>query len=308
MGLIKPCSVSQSPNNSGVDCKVKMSAPSLILMAPADAKWTDDDEADFLTFVTTKIHAALPDRWYPLFGLNFPIRTINDGKESDVTVTYDDGSIGFIRNGTFTRTLMTNEGGLKFAKTLISFNKFKKYGLIEIDLFNNVNRKRNTDKSLSPIKLNTAYATANELAGLKTEFQSGFVVNFTVEEYINRGEIMASEESLIDLMGLIDAEFTQAAAPTATVIALGVRTTGAQTDLVAAYPAIASLTAIKITDKITGAVVTPTAIAIEAGHLKITGVYTSGKTYVITGTGAAALFTLNVEGYEITGGIEVTIP
>jgi hypothetical protein len=55
MGLVKPCAVSNTPLNTGVDCQIKMSTPALILMVPASLKWHASDEVDFLAFLQTLI-------------------------------------------------------------------------------------------------------------------------------------------------------------------------------------------------------------------------------------------------------------
>ncbi|MES2004339.1 MAG: hypothetical protein V4450_07445 [Bacteroidota bacterium] len=299
-----------APLNTGIDCQVKMVAPALYILMPASAKWTEEDEEDFLAFVMTKVHATAKDRWYPIFGNNAPVRTINDSKESDVIVTYDDGSQAFIRNGTITRTLMTNKGGLAYAQALMSFNGLRNWAFVEVDKLNNVHRKQNADGTFSGTPLNMAYAPTPDPATLKDEFKPAFSINYTADDYIMKGVISNSDENLLDLMGLINAELTDAGASTATKLKFGIRTIGKNDDLVAAYAQLADLTVVKVTNKATGAVVTPASAAVTGGHIELTGVFTAGQTFVIVGTTPAAMkaLTPSVEGYEITKGVEIAIP
>lgn len=305
--LLQPCAVGSAPKNTGIDCAVRMGAPVLIILMPATVKWQASDEVDFLAYLITQIHATLK-RFFPIFGNVANIRTITDGKESDVTVTYDDGSMAFIRNGTITRTFLTNKGGAAYARALNSFNAFGNWAFIEVDKFGRVNRKANSDGSFSGFPLNVAYAPTPENATLKTEYQIPFTLNIAPDPYIQQFSIAQSDQYLLDIAGLVDAQFTKPAAASTTIIKLGVQTIGSQTDLVAAFPAIADLSALKVVDKAAGTVVTPSAISIVGGQLNVTGTYTSGKTYTVSGTGATALKALNVSGYEIVQSIDIIIP
>lgn len=307
MSLVAPCAVSSAPKNTGIDCAVKMSAPVLIILMPASLSWQAADEVDFLSWLETQIHAT-SKRVYPLFGNVANIRTITDGKESDVTVTYDDGSMAFIRNGTITRTFVTNKGGAAYAKALNSFNAFGNWAFIEVDKFMRVNRKANVDGSYSGFPLNVAYAPTPEGATLKTEYLIPFTLNIQPDAYVQNSIIATSDQYLLDVAGLVDAKITKAAAATTTAIKIGVQTIGTQTDLVAAFPTIADLTAFKIVDKVAGTVVTASAASIVAGAVNLAGTYTSGKTYTVSGTGATALKALSILGYEIVQGIDIAIP
>lgn len=308
MALQAPCSVTQAPLNSGIDCAAKMAAPALFILAPLSAIWQATDEASFLAYILTRIHDVPSKRWFPFFGNNAQIRTLTDAKESDVTVTYDDGSIGFIRNGTFTRTSVTNKGGFAYAQALLSLNKFNGYGLIEVDKFNVVLRRQNADGSFSPLRPNALYGTTPDLSGLKTEFMAGLTVNYSVTEYFTAGVISASTENLLDIMGLKNAQITAPLASTTTILKIGVQTIGTQNDLVAAFPAIASLTVFAVVNKATGVAVVPSAVAIVAGHIELTGVFASGSTFTVSGTTAAALKALAISGYEITQSLDIAIP
>ena len=417
--LLPACAASSAPLNNGIDCSVKMGAPVMLILMPAGFKWHASDEVNFLTFLQNQIAAASPNRFYPLFGNVANIRTIADAKESDVTVTYDDGSMGFIRNGMFSRTFTTNKGGLAYAKALMSINSFTNWAFIEIDKNLNVLRKQNSDGSFSGVPLNVAYAATPELATLKTEFLIPFVMNFSPADYISRSVISKSTEYLLDITGLTNCGIINAAAvytnptpgtgtitvtaiganadtinvqiagtsisggavaktasestvtllaakivaaingatatnggysatntagvitlsingdagngitptlvlsagatiaATATAISGGVTTTtalkfdvqtlGTMQSLLGNYASIAVASAFSVVDNL-GNSVTPSNVAIAGGLVNFTGTFVSGRTYTISGAGAAALNTLGIVGYEITQSATVVVP
>lgn len=312
--LLKPCAVNAAPLNTGADCTVKMSSPAMIIMVPAAAKWQASDESgDFLAYINARIHDVPSKRWFPLFGNAFPIRTINDGKESDVTVTYDDGSISFIRNGTITRTFLTNKGGLALAQAFLSFNRLGGYAFIEVDKFNNVLRKQNDDGSFSGVPINVAYAPTPEQATLKTEFQAAFTLNYTVDNYIKKGVISYSDENLLDLVGLVNTEVFDAGSSTTTKLRVGVRTLGAQTDLLALLnPATGTNPFAAVTNFVVtkaGVVVTPSAAAYANGAIELTiAAATSGDKYVVSLAASSVLLAASISGFEGTKSATITIP
>lgn len=305
MAIVKPCATSQAPKNTGLDCSVAMSAAAMIIVMPDTAKWSASDETDFLAYIQTQMHAVANQRWFPLFGNKAPIRTMEDKNESDVTVTYDDGSVAFIRNGTIGRTFMTNKGGLALAQAFLSFNGYKNYAFIEIDKFNRVNRMDNGDGTFSGFPLNVNYAPLPQQATLKTEFMPAFYVNYRVEDYIGKGNIGSSDQNLLDLMGLINVEITQAAAATTTKLKIGVRTIGTQKSIVSS--ALADVTAFSIAKA--GAPITPSAAAVVSGYIELTiPTATAGDVYVVSAAAASVWKGLAVEGYEGTKSVSITIP
>lgn len=307
MAIVKPCAASQGPKNTGLDCSVAMAATAMTILMPDTAKWDAEDEEDFLAYIQTQIHAQANQRWFPLFGNKAPVRTMEDKNESDVTVTYDDGSVAFIRNGTIGRTFMTNKGGLALAKAFLSFNGYKNYAFIEIDKFNRINRMDNGDGTFSGFPLNVQYAPLPSQATLKTEFMPAFYVNYRVEDYIGKGSIGSSDQNLLDLMGLINAEVTQAAAATTTKLKIGVKTIGTDKDLVAAFPALADVSAFKVTKL--GNVVTPASAAVVSGHIELTiSGASTGDIYVVEAAAASVWKGLEVEGYEGIKSVSITIP
>lgn len=307
MALNKPCSVSSSPENVGVDCQVKMSATKMLIIVPQAAKWAASDEVDFVTYLQGKIHAAPSSRWFPMFGNIAPIRVFNDSKESDVIVTYDDGSQAFIRLGTITRSFMTNKGGFDLAKRLQSFNGFGGYAFIEIDQYNRVLRKKNADGTYSGVPLNMMYSPNPELANLKEEFRFGLTLNFSTKDYLASGEIVTSDTDLLDTVGLINSTISSAAAATTTKLKLAVATNGTDTDLVAAYPALAAVSAFSVTKN--GSPVTPSGAAIVSGHIELTITGTTGDIFKVTGASPAAWLALNVAGYDASAStVSITIP
>ncbi len=312
--LVNADSVLANPLNSGVDAQVKMSAPALFILIPLAAKWQLSDEVDFLEYIEARIQDVPSKRWYPLFGNKAPIRTVNDGKETDLVVTYDDGSIAFIRNGTITRTFITNKGGMAYTQFLLSINRLNNYGFIEVDKFNNIIRRVNPDGSLSALKPNACYAATPDPAGLKDEYRSGFVLNYTVEEYVQNGQILYSTESLLDLMGLVNATPVNPTATT-TQLTFGIQTIGSQTDLIAALtqsggaPNPWALISNFVVTNAAGTVITPTAAAIVNGNVVLT-IPTQAVDNILTiGLAPAATLAANgISGYEGTQTVNVTIP
>ena len=306
--LNAPCSVTSGPLNTGLDCQVKMFAPAMFIIMLATDKWTSTNEQSFLAYINTRCHDVVSKRWRPLFGYAAPVRVINDGKESDVIVTYDDGSQAFIRNGTITRTLMTNKGGLAYAAALRSFNKFNNLAFIEIDKFNNVLRKQNADGTFSGIPLNMAYAPTPDNSTLKDEFKPAFSINYTADDYISKGVISSSDEDLLSSVGLINVQLTAVAGSTTTSLKFGISTIGTLTDLVAAYPQLASLTAFTFTNA--GVTITPSAITIVSGVMTVTvGAQASGSKVIVSGAGPASWLALTppVSGYDVTVPLTITI-
>jgi hypothetical protein len=314
--LVKPCSLTLAPNNTGYDCTARMGAPVLLIMVPQTAVWTATNETAFLSYIQQMSQAPISQRWYPLFGLNAPLRTINDAKESDVIVDYEDGSKAFIRNGTYTRTFMTNQGGLSFAKAILSFNKFRKYAFIEVDKDNNVLRRDNGDGTFSGLRVNTAYAPAADLATLKTEFVTAFALNFTVNEYIGKSTISTSTEDLRYVTGLIDSAVSDAGSSTATKLRVQVKTIGTQLDLLALFPTLLTAANFVVTKVADGSTVTVSAVAASSTPASDGSVIaeltvstqTSGTKLSVGVVPANTLYSAQIIGYDVINPVVITTP
>jgi len=94
---------------------------------------------------------------------------------------------------------------------------------------------------------------------------------------------------------------------TTTAIKFDVQTAGTLQSLLSNYATIANASAFSVVDNL-GNTVTPSGVTISNGLVNIAGTFVSGRTYTISGTGAAALNTLGIVGYEITQSATVVAP
>src|SRR5438128_2075405 len=82
----------------------------------------------------------------------------------------------------------------------------------------------------------------------------------------------SEDDDISDFSGLVDTDIIKAAAASTTKLKISVRTRDGKTDLIAKYgSALADLDLFIVTDKASGVVVTPTAIAVASGFLELTG-------------------------------------
>lgn len=306
--LIKACNSALTIKNSGSECNDSMGPSAMLIAIPPGDTWTLEDEEDFYTYANTMIHAALGTRWYPLFGPGIPIRKITLSKEADVAPVQDDGTPIFVRYGMITRVFGTTEGGLCYAQVLQSLNKAG-YSFIEIDKSYQLLRRANEDGSCGGLKTTFMYSPSPDIADLKTPGYTYFQLTFDPVEYVSNGEILAGDASLLDLVGLLDAEVTDATGSSTTKLKIGVSTLCADTDLVAELgTALAAVGNFVVTLKSTGVVQTISAAAILGGHIELTGTFISGDIYTVAGAAASVLFAADIEGVDINQSVDITIP
>ena len=307
--LVKACNVAASIKNTGIECSAAMGATAMIIAVPAGLKWTTGDLADFVGYISEQSHAAASARVYPLFGNNAPIRIIGNNDEDDVTETYDDGFINFVRSGFANRTFTTDKGGLCYAKALRSFLNAG-YSFIEVDKSGQVIMKLNEDGTYSGFAANLGGKTPTG-ADFKSTYKNRFQLSYDPTTYINQGEIFTGAEGLLDLMGLIDFEISSAAAATTTKLKIAVTSDCAETDLVVLLGAdLAQITNFVVTKVSDGSAVSISAAAIVSGHIELTGTFTTATAYNVAAAAASVLFTNGVEGYEMKSGgdVAITIP
>lgn len=306
--LIKACNSALLIKNSGSECNDSMGPSAMLIAIPPGSSWTLEDEVDFYTYANTQIHAALGSRWYPLFGPGIPIRKITLSKESDVVPVQDDGTPIFVRYGMITRVFGTTEGGLCYAQVLQSLNKAG-YSFIEVDKSYQVLRRTNEDGSCGGLKTTFMYSPSPDIADLKTPGYTYFQLTFDPVEYVSNGEIMEGDASLLDLVGLLDAEITAGAVATTTTLSIGVSTICAGTDLVAELGTpLATIANFIVTLKSTGVVQTISAAAIVGGNIQLTGTFTAAAVYTVSGAAASVLFSNDIEGIDINQSLDITIP
>lgn len=314
-GLVNPCSLTTKPKNVGIDCSAAMGPTAMMIMAPASDKWQASDNASFLTYAITKMHAAT-NRWYPLLGKNAPVRSIDEGKEADVLQTFDDGATAFVRSGMYARTFMTNKGGLAYGQALRSFNGLNNWSFIEVSRSGanlNVLMMANSDGSFSGIPLNLAYAPTPKLATLKEVYENAFYINFSPDYYIGQSTLFTTADDLLgSLTGLIDAEVYDAGSSTTTKLRIGVRTKGTQIDLATLYTGLAAVGNFIVTSS-AGVVTTVSSAALVAASgstpavIELTGTWTAGD-WNVTGASAAVwkALTPSVMGYEVSNTVKIT--
>lgn len=306
--IVKACKASSLIQNTGVECHAAMGPTAMIIALPKSVTFTLDDLADPSSWISTLIHAAKASRGYPLFGNVAPIRTITNNKEADVLVTLDDGSTKFVRYGFFNRMFNTTEGGICFAQKLMTLNN-SGYSTIEVDAEGQLLVRNNGNGTYSGLRTSFMYAGSPDLADLRNPYKNNFMLSISPVEYMKYGEILAGGIELLDAQGLIDAEITSEAAGTTTKLTIGVKTSCADTDLVALLGApLAEVDNFIVTNKATGAVITPSAAAIVSGKIELTGVYAAGQTFVVSGAAASVWKGNTIEGYEATTSVEIAIP
>lgn len=306
--IVKACNTALTIKNTGSECNDSMGPSAMLIAIPPGVSWTLEDELDFFTYVNTQIHAAPGSRFYPLFGPGIPIRKITLSKEADVVPVQDDGTPIFVRYGMITRVFGTTEGGLCYAQVLQSLNKAG-YSFVEIDKSYQVLRRTNEDGSCGGLKTTFMYSPSPDIADLKTPGYTYFQLTFDPVEYVSSGEILVGDASLLDLVGLLDAEITDATGSSTTKLKIGVSTICADTDLVAELSTpLAAVGNFIVTLKSTGVVQTIASAAIVAGHIELTGTFVSGDVYTVAGADASVLFAADIEGIDINQSVDITIP
>lgn len=308
--IVKACSVNTNIKNTGKECDTAMVATAMLIAIHSSVTFTLTDMLDPVTWLTLLIQQR---KAFPLFGQQAPINTINNNAESDILVTLDDGTQVFLRYGIYNRLFETISGGFCYAESLQSLNK-SGYRLLEIDQQGQMLARKNSDGTFSGFITTFMYAPSPTWADFKTNpYKNRFQISFSPVEIVNNGIIFENAESLLSMMGLIDIKYTLAAAATTTKLKFNVLTECAEGDLVALFPSvIVDLDLYIVTNKATGAVVTPSAAAIVSGHLELTGVFVSGQTYHVIGSTPAVWQTNLLPGYDgsSTGsnGIDIVIP
>lgn len=310
MALINPCNIAASVRNTGSECSDALKAAAMICMIPRGTKWLASDNADFTSFMNTKIHEVPALRWLPIFGISAPIRQITESNETDVLEPMEDGSVQFIRYGMYNRTFMTTEGGFCLAQSLMGLSK--NYDFIEVDITGQVAMMKNSDGTYSGFPVNLAYAPAPTLANLKSTYKNAFMLSFSPIYYVKQGKVFGSDatEDILSLRGLYDTDLADAGVQTTTNIFVSVKTDCGETDLIAIYGAVLGTHVgnFVIKNHTTGAIVTPTAAAIVSGTVQLTGTYVTATTYDVYLAAPSVLKAAGIEGYETLTPASILIP
>jgi hypothetical protein len=300
-----PCVITTGTvGNTGVECSASLGVAKGLFLVAASLKWTAEDEADPVAWFRDQIHAR------NVFPVLQGIFDFAPTAESDVTETNPiKGTTARLRAGGVTMLYTFQDGGLCLAKALKTFEG-KGYRVMMVDQEGQVLRRKNADGTFSGMKSNDI-SSAIIFASASTTFKNTISISVSQDELIKYADLITVVDGDVsDFNGLIDTELFEAAPATTTVLKVGVCTECAKTDLIAAYTdEIALLALFKVTDKATGVVVVPTAIAVVNGILQITGTFTTGHTYIVTGTAPTVWLANDIEGYDATGhAVEITIP
>lgn len=210
MALIKACLIGNSLKNTGKECDTSMVATAMLLAVPPDLEITADDLLDPLAWIEPLLHASKQNRIYPFFGNKAPINTITNNNESDILVTLDDGTQVFLRYGIYNRLYETIAGGICYAKALQGLNK-SGFNIIEIDQQGQVLLHKNANKTFGGLVTTFMYAPSPIMADFKTTpYKNRFQYSFSPVEFVNNCEIFTGGGPLLQLMGLIDVEISEA--------------------------------------------------------------------------------------------------
>lgn len=309
MAFDNPCLLDENVVNTGTECNDAMGPTALILLGDSSIEFTKAQiEGDMLATLETAIHASGKGRVYPLFGNNAPIRDIQNTNGDNVLEEMPDGSTAFVRSGKFTRLFLTKEGGDCLAKILYQMNG-SSLGFIEVDANNKVKMRKLANGNYGFIPVNMIDAPLPSLASFTEVFKNAFRMNFDPKYYVKEAVTFVSSEDLTGLSGLVNAEIvagTQAAATT--YVFVKVQSVCANTNLVAEFPTeIVEIDNFVVKEGTT--VITPSAVAIVGGEVKITfAAQTSGDIITVTGANAATLKANGIEGFDIVSGVSITLP
>ena len=220
----------------------------------------------------------------------------------------DDGSTVFLRYGFFNRSFETTSGGICYAKALQSLNK-SGYTMVEIDQAGQMLVHDYGNDTYGGLKIDFMYSPSPMLADLKsTPYKNMFQISYSPAEYVGYGLILAGAESFLSLMGLIDARIYALGVSTTAYISIGIETECAEVDLISLFGvAWNDPTNFVVTNKATGVAVTITGVTNVAGALRLAGTFVTGQVYVVNCAQPSVLKSNDIEGYEVTETLDVTI-
>jgi hypothetical protein len=126
----------------------------------------------------------------------------------------DNGVTQFVSYAAYTKVFSTTDGGICFAKALVSYNNAD-LRILEVDIKGNLICKDNHDGTFSGLK-GTLFAPAIDMADLKNPAKSYFSVSYMPDYWVQNAAILQDCTSLLDLMGLKDFHFADAGGSTVT--------------------------------------------------------------------------------------------
>jgi len=298
--VIRACTTSSQIKNTGTGSNLFPAATAMLIICDKKFKFTLDDlnNPDILSAFTEWVHADPTDKVYPLFGNQIPISGIVNTKGTDNTVTLDNGEIIFVSYTQYAKLFSTTDGGLCFAKVLKSFNNAD-MRVMEVDIKGNLVCKDNHDGTYSGLKA-SLFAPAIDMSDLKNPAKSYFQLGYMPDYFVDNAVMLNDAAPLLDLMGLLDLKFTAVGTQTPTVLKVDLVDECCGDDVLAEYGAdlVAIANSIVVTDAATGAVIAavPT---IAGGLINLTGVFATGKSYVVSAIPPSELAEGEIYGVEI---------
>jgi hypothetical protein len=304
--------------NTGFDTSATPSLTYMQLFLDRNFTFTQTDidaAGGFYNYVDQQRHASGIGKFFPVGGNYSKPFNINDSPGSDVTETSNvTGEVIVLRNGTLTRTFQYKDGGLVFAKALISLAKAGNLAFIDIDKDAQIIMKDNNGVySGIPTTVNPL---SPALASPTAVYKNQLSMTYDPIDYVNGCNMFRQKDesgTVLDITGLRDVHIVSAAAATTTTLSFNLKTKS-NTDLGVTYGA--DITA----DMLELNILTGTAPNYSRAPLAFTLAYTAGKyvaTFVaqsastkleLSGDDASVWYTNDVPGYEVVTPVIVTIP
>lgn len=306
--LQEACATSTSVKNTGGGCD-KVLGPVKMIFAAPPGQVIPAGTTDIVAYIKEAIHADASARFYPFFGYARPLWNVVANDSDDVTETSEyTGEIVYIRPGVSNRVYQTTKGGLCYAEQLLSF-KNSGYEFFEVDGDGNYALLKNEDLSYSLIPTLNLGGKSPLFATGTTQYKNQFAISFDPTAYI-AAKVMEGGRGLLSLKGLEDVNVTEGTGVSSTTkLYVKVITDCGNKDLVDVLGvALADVDNFVVTNHATGAIVTPTGVAIVNGEIELTGTFTSGQTYDVALATAADLYANNIVYYEGKTAASILIP
>lgn len=307
--IVRSCSSSASFKNTGVGSNLFPSATAMVFVMDKNKTWTlqDLNTPDIVTVFQGWIHAPLPDKIFPLFGNQIPISLNANTKGTDNTITLDDGTVVFVSYAQTNKLFSTIDGGLCFAKALMSFNNADA-AVIEVDIKGNIICKDNHNGTFSGLKA-TLFSPAIDFADLKNPAKSHFQVGYRPDYFVNNACMLQDGTPLLDLTGLADYTYIDAGGSAPSGLKVKMIDNCCGDDVTSEYGAdlVKQKTNFVVTDAATGAPITLSTAAYANGIITLNGPLVSAHSYNVDSVDPSVLLPQGIDGVDISAGV-VKVP
>jgi hypothetical protein len=308
--VIRACGTKASSyKNTGSGSNLFPAATAQIWLCDKSKKFTiaDLNNPDIATVFNEWIHADFPEKVIPLFGNQITISGIANTKGTDNTVTLDNGVTQFVSYAAYTKVFSTTDGGMCFAKALLSFNNAD-LRIIEVDIKGNIVVKDNFDGTYSGLK-GTLFAPAIDMADLKNPAKSYFSVSYMPDYFVNNAAILLEGMPLLDLVGLKDFHYEDAGGSTISVLNIKLIDDCCGDDVTDEYATelVLDKDNFTVVDAVTGTAIVPTGATTTAGKIALAGTYVAATKYNVDSVPPSDLMVANIEGIYIKPGV-VSVP